>query len=182
MIDSFGIPLFRNAAVGKLAQVGAFRLPGGDRDRLQGPRAQPPLRERRRDGLPCRWTGALYLLKESRGQRRSGSRAPAARGKASLDARVRSLRDIIAGPFQELVPGGWPKRSVKDGRLEPCVRACGSLDIHMAQYEAARLEVRRLSARSRDRDLVLQPVRLPHARRETSRASSSPSARRGSRS
>jgi hypothetical protein len=61
-------------------------------------------------------------------------------GKASLDARRSSIRAIVEGSFfQELVPAGWAKRSVKDGRLEPCVRACGAHDTHAAQYGASLL-------------------------------------------
>jgi hypothetical protein len=56
-------------------------------------------------------------------------------GKASLDARRSSLRAVIEGPFfQDLVPAGWAKRPVKEGRLEPCVRACGTHDTNAAQY------------------------------------------------
>jgi len=91
--------------------------------------------------FPCCWTGALYPPGKPAGAAQIWDlvrRLP--QGKASLDARASSIRDVVEGPFfQELVPGGWPKRSVKDGRLEPCVRACGSVDTHMAQYGASRL-------------------------------------------
>ena len=91
--------------------------------------------------FPCCWTGALYPPGRPAGTAQMWDlvrRLP--EGKASLDGRTRSIREILEGPFfQELVPGGWAKRSVKDGRLEPCVRACGAHDIHAAQYGASLL-------------------------------------------
>ncbi len=91
--------------------------------------------------FPCCWTGALYPPNKPVGTAPMWDlvrRLP--EGKASLDARRSSIRAIVEGPFfQELVPAGWAKRSVKDGRLEPCVRACGSHDTHTAQYGASLL-------------------------------------------
>lgn len=91
--------------------------------------------------FPCCWTGALYPPGKPAGTAQMWDLVrQLPEGKASLDARVRPLRDIVEGPFfQELVPGGWEKRSIRDGRLEPCVRACGAHDSHMAQYGASLL-------------------------------------------
>jgi MoaA/NifB/PqqE/SkfB family radical SAM enzyme len=135
-------PLFRNPAVVRLAQVESFsdyqseaeiRCKAIDYHRLYVSA----------EGLvfPCCWTGALYPPGRPAGTAQVWEllrRLPD--GKASLDARTTSIRDIVHGPFfQELVPAGWPKRSVKDGRLEPCVRACGTHDTNAAQYGASLL-------------------------------------------
>jgi MoaA/NifB/PqqE/SkfB family radical SAM enzyme len=91
--------------------------------------------------FPCCWTGALYPPGRAPGTGQVWDlirRLP--EGRRSLDARVQPIRDIVHGPFfQELIPEGWAKRSVKDGRLEPCVRACGSHDTQGAQYGASLL-------------------------------------------
>lgn len=91
--------------------------------------------------FPCCWIGALYPPNKPVGAAPTWDvlrRLP--EGKASLDARRSSMRDIVEGPFfQELVPAGWAKRSVAEGRLEPCIRACGAHDTHAAQYGASRL-------------------------------------------
>jgi MoaA/NifB/PqqE/SkfB family radical SAM enzyme len=91
--------------------------------------------------FPCCWMGALYPPGRPAGSTQIWDlirRLPD--GKASLDARTRSIRDIVGGPFfQELVPSGWEKRRIADGRLEPCVRACGALDTHTAQYSESLL-------------------------------------------
>jgi hypothetical protein len=91
--------------------------------------------------FPCCWTGALYPPGKPAGTAQMWDLVrQLPEGKASLDARRHPLRTIVEGPFfQELVPGGWEKRSIRDGRLEPCVRACGSHDSHMAQYGASLL-------------------------------------------
>jgi MoaA/NifB/PqqE/SkfB family radical SAM enzyme len=89
--------------------------------------------------FPCCWTGALYP------PGRPAGTAPVwalleklPRGKASLDGRVASVEDIVHGRFfQELVPGAWAPNT--EGRLEPCVRACGEHDVHSAQYGASLL-------------------------------------------
>ena len=61
-------------------------------------------------------------------------------GKVALDGRRSSIREIVEGPFfQELVPAGWGPGAIADGRLEPCVRACGAHDMHSAQYTASLL-------------------------------------------
>jgi MoaA/NifB/PqqE/SkfB family radical SAM enzyme len=91
--------------------------------------------------FPCCWTGALYPPGRPLGSAQMWSvlqKLP--RGKASLDGRVTSIREIVEGPFfQELVPAGWQPRSVADGRLEPCIRACGSHETQSAQYGASLL-------------------------------------------
>lgn len=91
--------------------------------------------------FPCCWTGALYPPHKPAGTAQLWDlvrRLP--EGKASLDARVRPLREIVEGPFfQALVPAGWEKRPVAEGRLEQCVRACGTHDTHAAQYGASLL-------------------------------------------
>jgi MoaA/NifB/PqqE/SkfB family radical SAM enzyme len=130
-------PLFRNPAVVRLTQVGRFAD-----YQAETPIACKAARHSRlyvsAEGLvfPCCWTGALYPPNKPVGSAQMWDlvrRLP--EGKASLDARTSSIREIVEGPFfQELVPDGWAERSVKDGRLEPCVRACGSLDTHSAQY------------------------------------------------
>lgn len=86
--------------------------------------------------FPCCWTGALYPPNKPAGSAQIWDfvrRLP--EGKDSLDARRSSIRAIVEGPFfQEIIPSGWPPRRVEDGRLEPCVRACGGHDTHSAQY------------------------------------------------
>jgi MoaA/NifB/PqqE/SkfB family radical SAM enzyme len=91
--------------------------------------------------FPCCWTGALYPPGRPAGSAQVWDlvrRLP--RGKESLDGRVTSIRDIVEGPFfQELIPASWAPRAIGDGRLEPCVRACGAHDAHSAQYGASLL-------------------------------------------
>lgn len=91
--------------------------------------------------FPCCWTGALYPPGKPAGTAQMWDlvrRLP--HGKASLDARKSPIQDIVEGPFfQELVPAGWEARSIGEGRLEQCVRACGSHDTHTAQYGASLL-------------------------------------------
>jgi MoaA/NifB/PqqE/SkfB family radical SAM enzyme len=130
-------PVHRNPAVVRLAQI----------DRIADYQAEAEITckavAHRRlyvsaEGLvfPCCWTGALYPPGRPAGTAQVWDlirRLP--EGKASLDARRTSIEDIVRGPFfQELVPSGWPRRSVADGRLEPCVRACGTHDAPAAQY------------------------------------------------
>ena len=66
--------------------------------------------------FPCCWTGALYPPNKPAGSAQIWdfvNRLP--EGKASLDARRSSIRAVVEGPFfQEIVPSGWPKRSVAD--------------------------------------------------------------------
>jgi MoaA/NifB/PqqE/SkfB family radical SAM enzyme len=138
-------PLFRNPAVVRLAQVGQvgrFADYQAETD-IACKAAQHSRLYVSAEGLvfPCCWTGALYPPNKPVGTAQMWDlvrQLPA--GKDSLDARRSSIRDIVHGPFfQELVPGGWPKRSVAEGRLEPCVRACGGHDTHAAQYGASLL-------------------------------------------
>jgi MoaA/NifB/PqqE/SkfB family radical SAM enzyme len=138
-------PLFKNPAVVRLAQV-------GESGQLADYQAETEItckaaRHSRlyvsAEGLvfPCCWTGALYPPGRPTGTAQMWDlvrRLP--EGKASLDGRTRSIREIVEGPFfQELVPEGWQKRSVKEGRLEQCIKACGAHDIHAAQYGASLL-------------------------------------------
>jgi len=135
-------PTFRNEAVVRLAQVGAFKDYQADTEITCKAVAHSRLYVSA-EGLvfPCCWTGALYPPGRARGSAQIWDfirRLP--EGVASIDGRTRSIREIVHGPFfQELVPAGWERRSVKDGRLEPCVRACGAHDIHAAQYGASLL-------------------------------------------
>ena len=135
-------PRLKNDAVVRLTQIGRFS------DYQAETEISCKAAHHRRiyvsaEGLvfPCCWTGALYPPGRPAGTAQVWDLVrQLPEGKASLDARSSSIRAIVEGPFfQELVPGGWSKRSVKDGRLEPCVRACGSLDTHAAQYGASLL-------------------------------------------
>ena len=135
-------PLFKNAAVVRLTQVGRFGAYQAETEitckAIEHSRLYVSA-----EGLvfPCCWTGALYPPGRPAGTAQMWDlvrRLPEA--KASLDGRTKSIREIVEGPFfEELVPAGWAKRSVKDGRLEQCVRACGAHDIHSAQYGASLL-------------------------------------------
>ena len=138
-------PRFKNPAVVRLAQVGES---GHFADyQAENEITCKAARHSRlyvsAEGLvfPCCWTGALYPPGRPPGTAQMWElvrRLP--EGKASLDGRTRSIREIVEGPFfQELVPEGWQKRSVKDGRLEQCIKACGAHDIHAAQYGASLL-------------------------------------------
>lgn len=135
-------PLYRNDAVVQLAQRGRYADYQAETE-ITCKATQHSRLYVSAEGMvfPCCWTGALYPPGKPAGTAQMWDlvrRLP--EGKASLDARASSIRDVVEGPFfQELVPGGWAKRSVKEGRLEPCVRACGSVDTHMAQYGASRL-------------------------------------------
>jgi len=130
-------PLFRNPAVVRLKQLGPFPEYQADTE-ITCKAVEYNRLYVSAEGLvfPCCWTGALYPPGRPRGTAQIWDlvrRLPDQ--ERSLDGRVRSIREIIEGPFfQELVPSGWERRSVKEGRLEPCVRACGSLDTHAAQY------------------------------------------------
>lgn len=130
-------PRFRNEEVVRLARVGSF----ADYQAECEITCKAAVHRRvylSAEGhvFPCCWTGALYPPGRPAGTAQVWDlvrRLP--EGKASLDARRSSLRAVVEGPFfQELVPGGWAKRPVKDGRLEPCVRACGAHDTNAAQY------------------------------------------------
>lgn len=135
-------PQYRNPAVVQLAQIGRFSDYQAETE-ITCKAVQHHRLYVSAEGMvfPCCWTGALYPPGKPAGSAQMWDlvrRLP--EGKASLDARSSSIRAIVEGPFfQELVPAGWEKRSVKDGRLEPCVRACGGVDTHMAQYGASRL-------------------------------------------
>ncbi len=128
---------FRNAAVVRLTQIDQFASYQAEAEITCKAIARGRMYVSA-EGLvfPCCWTGALYPPGRAPGTAQMWDLVRALpRGKASLDARESSIREIVEGPFfQELVPAGWPKRSVKDGRLEPCVRACGTHDTHAAQY------------------------------------------------
>ena len=129
--------LFRNPVAVRLAQAGAFADYQAETEIVCKAAVHGRLYVSA-EGLvfPCCWTGALYP--PSRPARTAQiwdlvRRLPD--GERSLDGRARSIREIVEGPFfQELVPSGWLQRSVKDGRLEPCVRACGQEDTQAAQY------------------------------------------------
>jgi MoaA/NifB/PqqE/SkfB family radical SAM enzyme len=134
-------PSLRNPAVVHLTQVGFSEYQAETEIRCKAVGYRRLYISAEGLAFPCCWTGALYP---------PGRRAGAAQvwdlirklpgGKASLDARTTLLEEIVHGPFfQELVPEGWGRRSVQDGRLEPCVRACGALEAHSAQYGASLL-------------------------------------------
>ena len=133
-------PLYRNAAVVRLTQVGQGE--SFSDYQAQTEIACKAVQHSRlyvsAEGFvfPCCWTGALYPPGRPAGTAQMWDVVRSLpHGKESLDGRARSIREIVHGPFfQELVPAGWAKRSVTDGRLEPCVRACGAHDIHSAQY------------------------------------------------
>jgi hypothetical protein len=133
---------FKNPAVVHLAQLGRFADYQAETD-ITCKAVRYSRLYVSAEGLvfPCCWTGALYPPGRPAGTAQIWDllrRLPG--GEGSLDARKTSIRDIVGGPFfQELVPGGWPKRSVAEGRLEPCVRACGGTDTHAAQYGASLL-------------------------------------------
>ena len=133
---------FKNPAVVRLTQLGRFTDYQAETE-IACKAVQHSRLYVSAEGLvfPCCWTGALYPPGRPAGTAQIWDlvrRLP--EGKASLDARTTPIRDIVEGPFfQTLVPGGWPKRSVADGRLEPCVRACGGTDTHAAQYGASLL-------------------------------------------
>jgi hypothetical protein len=138
-------PLFRNAAVVRLTQVGrgdAFADYQAETE-IRCKAAQHSRLYVSAEGLvfPCCWTGALYPPGRPAGSAQVWElvrRLP--KGTASLDGRQHSIREILEGPFfQELVPAGWEKRRVSEGRLEQCVKACGAHDIHAAQYGASLL-------------------------------------------
>ncbi len=86
--------------------------------------------------FPCCWTGALYPPERPAGSAQVWDLLRwLPEGVASLDGRRSSIREIVEGPFfQQAVPEGWAARSIEDGRLEPCIRACGAHDAHSAQY------------------------------------------------
>lgn len=91
--------------------------------------------------FPCCWTGALYPPGRAP---KTGQlwdlvgRLPG--GVTAIDGRVHGIEAIVNGPFfQTLVPEGWAKRSVAEGRLEACVKACGGEDLTAAQYGASLL-------------------------------------------
>ncbi len=138
-------PLFKNAAVVRLAQVGqgtSFADYQAETEIACKAVAHSRLYVSAEALVfPCCWTGALYPPGRPAGSAQIWDlvrRLP--EGKASLDGRTRSIREIVEGPFfAELVPAGWEKRSVKDGRLEQCIKACGAHDIHAAQYGASLL-------------------------------------------
>jgi len=142
VIEEPSDPELRNDAVVKLAQLGRFADYQAETE-ITCKAVQHARIYVSAEGMvfPCCWMGALYPPGRPAGTAQVWDlvrRLP--EGKASLDARNSSIRAVVEGPFfQELVPGGWPKRSVKEGRLEPCVRACGSIDTHTAQYGASRL-------------------------------------------
>jgi len=130
-------PLYRNPAVAELVRIGKHSDYQAEADIHCKAVAHGRIYVSAEGAVfPCCWTGALYPPNRPAGTAQMWDfikRLP--EGKASLDARLQSMREIVEGPFfQELVPSGWPKRSIKDGRLEPCVRACGTLDTHSAQY------------------------------------------------
>lgn len=135
-------PLLRNPAVVRLAQVPRFSDYQAETE-IACKATQHSRLYVSAEGLvfPCCWTGALYPPGKPAGSTQMWElvrRLP--EGKASLDARTKSIRAIVEGPFfQELVPEGWAKRRIEDGRLEQCVKACGSHDTHAAQYGASLL-------------------------------------------
>lgn len=138
-------PRFRNAAVVRLTQVGesgGFAAYQAETEITCKAVAHSRLYVSA-EGLvfPCCWTGALYPPGKPPGTAQMWNLVrQLPNGKASLDGRLRSIREIVEGPFfQELVPEGWEKRSVASGRLEQCVKACGAHDIHAAQYGASLL-------------------------------------------
>ena len=135
-------PLFKNPAVVRLNQLGRFADYVAETEISCKAIAHSRLYVSA-EGLvfPCCWTGALYPPGRPAGTAQMWDLVrQLPEGKASLDGRTRSIREIVEGPFfQELVPAGWEKRSVKDGRLQQCVRACGAHDIHSAQYGASLL-------------------------------------------
>jgi MoaA/NifB/PqqE/SkfB family radical SAM enzyme len=137
-----GDPRFKNPAVVHLATIERFSDYQADTEITCKAAAHRRVYVSA-EGLvfPCCWTGALYPPNKPLGSSQLWDlirRLP--EGKDSLDARRSSLREIVEGPFfQDLVPAGWTKRRVGDGRLEPCVRACGAHDTHTAQYGASLL-------------------------------------------
>lgn len=135
-------PDLKNPAVVRLAQIGEFATYQAETEITCKAAAHRRIYVSAEGHVfPCCWTGALYPPNKPVGAAPTWKlleRLP--EGKASLDARRSSIRDIVEGPFfQELVPAGWAKRSVAEGRLEPCIRACGAHDTHAAQYGASLL-------------------------------------------
>jgi MoaA/NifB/PqqE/SkfB family radical SAM enzyme len=89
--------------------------------------------------FPCCWVSKLYDSFRPNGQGEIWNlihRLPG--GKDDLNATLRPLRDIIAGPFfQELIPGSWEKNSLERKDFTLCSRACGLLDAGRAQWSAS---------------------------------------------
>ena len=135
-------PRYRNPEVTRLAQVPRYADYQAEADITCKAAAHRRI-YLSAEGLvfPCCWTGALYPPGRPAGTAQVWDLVRSLpEGKLSLDARRSTLQEIVEGPFfQELVPAGWAKRRVEDGRLEPCVRACGSHDTHAAQYGASLL-------------------------------------------
>jgi MoaA/NifB/PqqE/SkfB family radical SAM enzyme len=89
--------------------------------------------------FPCCWTANLYPWYQPRS--RNGvwqllDRLPEGRG--SIDAKRRSLQEIVDGPFfQQMIPESWERPSLAAGKLEVCSRTCGTFDLYAAQYAAS---------------------------------------------
>jgi MoaA/NifB/PqqE/SkfB family radical SAM enzyme len=135
-------PAFRNEATQHIADVGAF-----SEYQSQTEIACKAASYKRiyvsAEGLvlPCCWLGALYPPGRPLGSTQAwGLIEQLPLGRTSLDGRGGSLQSIVESAFfQSHVPAGWEKKSVTSGRLEPCVRACGAVDTHAAQYGASQL-------------------------------------------
>ncbi len=86
--------------------------------------------------FPCCWTSQLYTASIPPGTGEIWQLiAQLPEGRASLDARKHSIRDIVNGPFfQQLVPAKW-KAGPLETRLAVCARTCGLFDGYSAQYQ-----------------------------------------------
>jgi hypothetical protein len=84
--------------------------------------------------FPCCFTGNLYQPGTVRDRHQLWQmigRLPG--GRDAIDARRRSLAEIVRGPFfQEMFPAGWATKPVRSGRLAVCARVCGTFDMQQA--------------------------------------------------
>jgi hypothetical protein len=84
--------------------------------------------------FPCCWTAKLYDGPPKTAQAwRLVEQLP--EGPASLDAKIRPIREIIDGPyFQSIVPGTWPVNAPARKSATICMRACGVRDMIRGQH------------------------------------------------
>jgi MoaA/NifB/PqqE/SkfB family radical SAM enzyme len=89
--------------------------------------------------FPCCFTAHIYPWHEKLGENQVFKLLMENGGKSSLDARVRTIPEIISDRFFKAVVESWQRPAIKGGKLRVCSEICGECRTVKSQYTASRI-------------------------------------------